>query len=136
MTGGCLCGAVRYEITVDPIFGGRCYCTDCRKGGSTGHSTVMATPAAGFQVTGEETAFTKPGDSGLPITRYFCSSCGTTTHSSPEAMKGVFFVRASTLDDPEQFMNGASIYVSRAPSWDTPPADQPAFPEMPPPPEH
>lgn len=135
MTGGCLCGAVRYAISAPPIFSGRCYCEDCRKSSSTGHSAVMAVPAAAFSVTGTETAFAKPGASGKTITRYFCPTCGSGTHSAPEVMEGVYFVRASTLDDPERFASGSSIYVSRAPSWDRPPAGEPSFPEMPPPPD-
>jgi hypothetical protein len=41
-------------------------------------------------------------------------------------------VKAGTLDDPEQFKPMASVYASRAPSWDRPPSDLPAFEEMPP----
>lgn len=132
MTGGCLCGAVRYEISADPLFSGRCYCDDCRKSSSTGHSAVMAIPEPGFKVTGKQTAYTKTADSGLPSTRYFCPTCGSGTHSSPKSTAGIVFVRASTLDDPEQFQGGASIYAARAPSWDQPPAAFPSFPEAPP----
>ncbi len=132
MTGGCLCGAVRYEISVDPVFSGRCYCEDCRKASSTGHSAVMAVPEAGLAVTGQQTGYTKIADSGLETTRYFCPTCGGGTHSAPKSTAGIVFVRASTLDDPEQFKGGASIYTSRAPSWDQPPAGFPSFPEAPP----
>ncbi len=135
MTGGCLCGAVRYAIAVEPLFGGRCYCEDCRKASSTGHSAVMAVPAVGFSITGEENSYAKPGGSGQTITRYFCPTCGSGTHSAPESLPGVYFVRASTLDNPEAFKPGMSIYAARAPSWDRPPAGFPTFDEAPPPPE-
>jgi hypothetical protein len=47
-------------------------------------------------------------------------------------MPGVMMITASSLDDPEQFVSQMSVYTSRAPSWDRPPADAPSFPEMPP----
>jgi hypothetical protein len=27
--GGCLCGAIRYEITAEPMMAGHCQCLDC-----------------------------------------------------------------------------------------------------------
>jgi hypothetical protein len=47
-------------------------------------------------------------------------------------MPGVMMITASSLDDPDKFVNQMSVYASRAPSWDRPPADAPSFPEMPP----
>jgi hypothetical protein len=133
MTGGCLCGAVRYEIIGDPLFSGRCYCEDCRKASGTGHSAVMAIAQPTFKVTGKLKGFAKVADSGQRSTRNFCPTCGSGIYTAPSAMAGVVFVKASTLDDPERFLGGASIYASRAPSWDQPPVGSPAFPEMPPP---
>ena len=49
--GGCLCGAVRYESAVDPVFSGHCYCTDCQKGTGCGHVTVVGVPEAALTVT-------------------------------------------------------------------------------------
>ena len=131
MTGGCLCGAVRYEANAAPLFGGNCYCTDCRKTTSS-HSAVVALPEAGVTFTGETRGYTKMGDSGKPVTRVFCPICGTALFSRGENNAGVIMLKAGTLDDVESFKPMASIYASRAPSWDRPPADVPAFPEMPP----
>ena len=133
ITGGCLCGAVRYEITAEPMFGGKCYCDDCRRSGGTGHVSVMAIPDAGFKVTGATTGYTSPGGSGQPITRRFCTTCGTPIHATSALMPDVAMVRASTLDDPETFQSQMSIFAARAPSWDKPPAGTLAFDEAPPP---
>jgi hypothetical protein len=133
MTGGCLCGAVRYEITVEPLFSGKCYCEDCRRGSAgAGHSNVMAIPAPGFKMTGETTGYATPAVSGKPISRHFCPVCGSGIYSAPESMAGVLMVRASTLDDPEAYKPQSAIFVSRAPSWDQPPEGLPTFAEMPP----
>lgn len=130
MKGGCLCGAVRYEVGAPMLFGGNCYCLDCRKTSSS-HSASMAVPIAAVNVAGEVREYSSLGGSGNPVTRVFCPVCGTGLFSKG-ARPGVMMVKAGTLDDPEQFKPMASIYVSCAPSWDQPPADLPAFEEMPP----
>jgi hypothetical protein len=133
LTGGCLCGAVRYEISADAIFTGNCYCEDCRKSGSSGHCSVVAVPDSGLSIEGRLTEFTKNGGSGQPITRRFCPICGSRVAASAVVMPGVTMVTASTLDEPESFVSQISVFASRAPSWDLPPESIPAFPEMPPP---
>lgn len=132
LTGGCLCGAVRYTVSSDFIFTGHCYCEDCRKGSSSGHNSVYAVPEQTVQITGKLTEYQKQGGSGQPITRRFCPVCGTKISTTASVMPGVLLMTASSLDDPETYKPQSSIFVSRAPSWDRPPADLPAFPEMPP----
>ena len=77
LTGGCLCGAVRYKVSGDQIFSGRCYCNDCRKTSGTGHSAVFAVPEQTVSITGKLTDYTKPGGSGQSFTRRFCPVCGS-----------------------------------------------------------
>jgi hypothetical protein len=130
MAGGCLCGAVRYEVNGPMLFGGFCHCIDCRKTTSS-HSASMAVAEASMSVTGKVSEYTRPGGSGNPVTRVFCPVCGSGVYSKG-ARPGVVMLKAGTLDDPEQFKPMATVYASRAPSWDAPRADIPAFPEMPP----
>jgi hypothetical protein len=132
LTGGCLCGAVRYTITGDTIFSGKCYCEDCRKTSGTGHGSVFAVPESAVTVTGKLTEYKKDGGSGQPITRRFCPVCGSKISATAAVMPGVMMITASTLDDPTKFVHQMSVYASRAPSWDQPPAGVPAFAEMPP----
>ena len=132
LTGGCLCGAVRYKVSGDLIFSGKCYCEDCRKTSSSGHGSVYAVPEPSVSMTGKLTEFKKAGGSGQPVTRRFCPVCGSRICTSLGVMPGVMLFTASSLDDPEKFVSQMSVYTSRAPSWDRPPADIPSFPEMPP----
>ena len=131
VTGKCLCGAISYEAAGEPVFGGNCYCGDCRRTSSS-HTAVVAFPESAVKVSGAVKEFTSNGDSGMPVTRGFCANCGTQMYSKAVSNAGLILVKAGTLDDPEVFKPMASVYASRAPSWDQPPADVPAFPEMPP----
>ena len=53
--GGCLCGAVTYEVAGDPIFVGHCACANCQKATGGGHSTVAAFPEPQVTTHGETT---------------------------------------------------------------------------------
>jgi hypothetical protein len=130
-TGRCLCGAVSYEVSGEPVFGGNCYCNDCRRA-SGSHVAVMAYPETALKLSGDAKEFASKGDSGMAIARGFCANCGSQLYSKTQAMPGMILLKAGTLDDPEHFKPGMSIYASRAPSWDQPPANLPQFPEMPP----
>lgn len=131
MTGGCLCGAVRYEVSAPMLFGGFCYCADCRKSSGSAYSASMAFPEAGVKLTGETRSFSCIGDSGNPVTRVFCPNCGSGIMSKG-ARAGVVIVRAGTLDEPDHFKPMASIYAVSAPAWDKPRDGLPVFERMPP----
>ena len=132
-TGGCLCGAVRYEGSGYPVIAGHCHCTDCRKASGTGHESHMGMMEDSFSVSGEVKFFDAPADSGKVVSRGFCPNCGSAIYSRNSGMPGMVFLRASSLDDPEVFQPKFTVYASRAASWDKPNPDLPAFDEMPPP---
>ena len=130
LTGTCLCGAVHYQVSAEPVFSGHCYCTDCQKETGGGHLTIAAVPDAAVTISGATSTFTKPGASGQANERTFCSRCGSTLFSRLQAMAGLTLLRAGTLDDPSQITPSSSIYTTRAQAWDQPPANIPGFPEM------
>lgn len=131
-TGGCLCGAVRYEGK--EIKGsGHCHCIDCRKTSGTGHGSHMIVPEAAFRVSGELRFYDAPADSGNVVSRGFCPTCGSAVYSRNGGMPGTVAVRASSLDDPEVFQPQLVVYTKRAASWDLMDPALPGFEAMPPP---
>lgn len=131
ITGGCLCGSVRYESRGEPQVVGHCHCVDCRKSSGTGHCTHMGVAKETFSVTGEVRAYDRPADSGNIVSRVFCPTCGGPVYSLNSAMTGMAFIRVSSLDDPEIATPQMIVYSSRAPSWDVMDPSLPSFPEMP-----
>lgn len=131
MSGGCLCGAALYEVSGEPIFVGSCYCCDCQKESGTGHTTVVVVSEAAAKVSGALKTYTKIGDSGKPVKRTFCPTCGTTLFGQSEAVPGTMAFRAGTLDDPKGLSLEMAIYVARAQPWDMPPAGLPAHQVLP-----
>ena len=129
--GGCLCGSVHYESTVDPVVVGHCHCVDCRKTSGTGHCTHIVIPKQAFTVTGEVKFYDRPADSGNVVSRGFCPTCGSAIYSTNSAMPDMVFPRASSLDDPEIAKPQMVVYASRAPSWDYVDPKLPSFATMP-----
>ena len=130
-SGGCLCGAVRYDASADPVFAGHCHCEDCRRASGTGHCSHLGLPEPALAVTGEVKFFDKPADSGNNISRGFCPTCGSAVFSRNSGMPGMVFIRASSLDDPEVFRPQMIVYTKRTPSWDRLDPSLPSFEGMP-----
>ena len=132
MQGGCLCGAVRYTVSADPIFSGVCHCTNCQKSTGSAFSVVLGVPSTGVSITGETKAYLGKGDSGQPTTKRFCPVCGSGLTSEASLMQGVTMVEVGTLDEPSAITPGMHIYCDSKLPWSHVPAELPAMPKMPP----
>lgn len=112
--GGCLCGAVRYSASADPVFLGLCHCRDCQKfsGGSFATIVSVSKPAVSLQET--LSTFTKPGDSGKPIRRRFCPTCGSSVLDEADALPNVVMFAGGTQDDPSWVQPRMQIYCDSA----------------------
>lgn len=135
ITGRCQCGAVHYAATGDVLIAGHCHCHACKKSTGSGHASVLFVPKEGFEVKGETTKYTSTGDSGNPISRHFCPTCGSRLFGEPRRMNDVIGIMVGTLDDPEIFVPNFQIYTKERASWDHLNCDAPEF-EGPPPPSN
>ena len=133
MTGGCLCGGVRYESVGEPGFALLCHCRDCQRQSGSAYAAGWRVPAAGFRVTrGKPRLFVKPADSGNEITRAFCADCGSTLFLRVSTRPDLVAIRVGTLDDPSGFRPEANIFVTSAQPWDHMDPDLPQYPTYPP----
>lgn len=132
LTGGCLCGAVRYQITADPLMAGHCHCLSCRSLSGAGHSTLAAFPAHAVEFTGEVKGYDWIADSGANVTSQFCPNCGSPLFGLNDRMEGLVAVRLGSLDDPDRVAPQMEIYTDRLLEWDRLADGLPAFPGMPP----
>ena len=114
--GGCLCGKVRYSADTEPVFVGVCHCTDCQRFTGSAFATVIGVPAPALNVTGELKTFTKPGDTGKPIHRRFCSECGSGIMDEADALSGIVMLNAGTLDDRSWGTLAFRFVANRTPS--------------------
>ncbi len=131
MKGSCLCGAVSYETNGEPIIVGHCHCVDCRKTSGTGHATHVAMQESMVKLKGALKSHVHPADSGNVVERFFCPTCAAAIHSKNSGKPGMVFLRASSLDDPDQVTPLMIVYASRAPKWDVMDKGLPSFAAMP-----
>jgi hypothetical protein len=131
-TGGCACGAIRFEIAADPLFQNDCQCRDCQRKSGTGHGSYLTFPRQGVTQTGEAKAWDITGDSGHVKTRAFCPTCGSPVYMTFSAMPEVFTVHAASLDDPGRYQPQAVTYAVRGHAWDFLDPALPKFEKMPP----
>jgi hypothetical protein len=117
--GRILCGKVRYAAEADPVFTAVCHCKNCQKQAGTSSSVVVAIPASAFSVTGPMKTFEDTGDSGKPVHRNFCPDCGSPITSVVDAMPGLTFIKAGTLDDPSWLKPTMEVYCDSAQPWIT-----------------
>ena len=117
ITGGCLCGAVRYSSTAAPIAARTCWCRLCQYIGA-GNATVNAIfPRDAVTIEGETKDAQGLADSGAHMHRRFCPECGVHLFSEAEERPNLIVVRAGTLDDPEIAKPSMTIWTKQAPKW-------------------
>jgi hypothetical protein len=132
--GGCLCGAVRYEIVGPSLFEAQCCCRDCQKATGTGHTTIIGVHGSQLALGGETPrAFTNTGESGGRVTRHFCANCGGRIYTSGDHPGQLVMVQAGSLDDPNAVTPTEVIYHADAVAWDAFKPGMAIFEKYPPP---
>ena len=131
-SGGCHCGAVRYEMTEEVAHHALCHCTDCRKA-SGAPATAWAMAAADqVTITGEPVTYAS-SEHGR---RMFCGACGTSLFYTNEVVfPGMIDVQSATLDDPDAIPLQAQIQTAERIGWMAHLGDLPAFERYPGPPD-
>ncbi len=117
-SGGCLCGAVRYEACPIENSAYYCHCRDCQIGSASAFTVAVFTKESDFRVlSGELTSYEKTVDSGRKLRRLFCASCGTPLCWTGEGFPDVVLVSLSSLDDPEAYQPVHEGWTNSAVSW-------------------
>jgi hypothetical protein len=129
LAGGCLCGAVRYEIDEPLVSAGYCHCTRCqRRTGTAAAASARVAPGALRVVAGEELIRCWQPEDGFP--KCFCSACGGALWSRHPDDPELLSVRLGTLDGDPGIRPSYRQYVAYAAAWEEIPDDGlPRFPE-------
>jgi hypothetical protein len=100
LTGGCSCGAIRYEITSFPLLLYTCNCTDCQTASGAAFALNMPVATKSFRfVTGEPKGWHHLSPSGAEVCSWFCGACGARLYGSRKSRPQSMNLRAGTLDD-------------------------------------
>ncbi len=130
-TGGCLCGAVRYEADGPPDYAGCCYCADCRKASGSGFIGFMSYPATRVKFTGETLRFASRSARGTQAVRNSCPVCGGLVFGGIVGQDILHTLYAGSLDDPSLFVPTIAIFNHDRPDWAPLPPGLTVFEAMP-----
>jgi hypothetical protein len=119
ITGGCACGAIRYQADAEPLMMLKCHCRDCQRITGGPYVPALIFPFSKFRVTrGAIQKYATEGQGGGHNMRGFCPTCGSRLTGAESEAKGIVGVVASSLDDPGIFQAQLEIFVSDAQPWD------------------
>ena len=129
LTGGCLCGKVRFEVTAPLVAAGYCHCTRCqRRTGSAAAISARITPGSLAVLSGEHLIRAyRPPDG---FAKEFCGECGGALWSRSQDDPEVVGVRMGAFDSDPGIRPSFRQYVAYAAPWEPIPDDGlPRFPE-------
>jgi hypothetical protein len=118
LTGGCLCGGVRWEITEPLVSAGYCHCTRCqRRTGTAAAASARIAPGSLRVVSGEDLVRSfDPGDGGY--LKAFCSGCGSALWSQNPEDPEVKAMRLGGFDGDPGIRPSDHAFVAYAACWE------------------
>ena len=130
LTGGCLCGGVRFELSEPPVGAAYCHCTRCqRRTGTAASPSARIVPGSLRITAGEELIRSYEPPSG-GFAKDFCSACGSALWSRDPEDSEVFGVRMGAFDTDPGVRPASRQFVAYAASWEPVPDDGlPRYPE-------
>ncbi len=117
ITGGCLCGALRYEAQRQPLAMGYCYCADCRKASGSGFIPFAMFSSAALNITGPIIAYASKAANGREAVRNSCAVCAGLVFGGPLGKTDSHTIYAGSADDPSWFKPTMAIFTRNAPAW-------------------
>src|SRR5256885_11035279 len=117
VTGGCLCGAVRYTAEGDAGSATVCHCRDCQKFTGSVFAALVMVPKEALTLSGSLKTFAGAGGSGKSILRHFCPECGSSIAEEPGTRPGMVILNVGTFDDPTVAKPGREIFRGDALPW-------------------
>jgi hypothetical protein len=122
LTGGCACGAVRFEVTAPFETAGYCHCKRCQRRSGALWALNAAVPAEGFTITeGADSVRTWAPPDGL--SKSFCGHCGGHLFAGDPAAGPVVGVRLGAVDDDPGIRPQWHQWADSAPAWEPLPDD-------------
>ena len=122
LSGGCGCGAVRFELTEPPVSAHYCHCTRCqRRTGTAASASARVEPKSFCILTGiEHMRAWRPADGWE---KWFCGECGSALFSKDPRDETLMSVRLGAFDSDPQIRPSMRQFVAYAAPWEAIPDD-------------
>ena len=128
--GKCYCGALRFEMNAEPVMQAQCHCRECQYFSGGGANYFMVIPEAGFKYTSGTPKYFTRSDLEAPVTREFCSDCGTHIATCRPNLPMVI-LKVGTLEAPSNaYTPQLAIFANDKQAFHVVPEGIPCFQEM------
>ena len=118
ITGGCLCGKIRYKVSQPLHSIITCHCKNCQKASGAGASHNALVPKSAVTITsGQPKLFADTAQSGSILKRYFCGDCGSPIYSQRANAPDMMVLKVGTLDVPGDMKLAMNIWTNSARPW-------------------
>lgn len=118
MEGGCMCGAIRYELREPYLSAYVCHCRACQYVSGGGPAYMLTSPTDKVTITrGHPRTFWSIAEDGTRVARHFCNECGTPLFGESAKEPAIMSIKVGSLDDPTLFTPAAHQWVSEAQPW-------------------
>src|SRR5689334_23742197 len=114
LTGGCLCGATRYEAGGKPFHLTNCHCSMCRRACGAPMVAWFSVPRTELEWLNAAPASYRSSDQAV---RSFCPRCGAQLTFASDAHPDEIDITTCSLDDPELLPPEDHTRVSSRLSW-------------------
>lgn len=114
-SGGCQCGAVRYEVSARPLQVYVCHCRECQRQSASAFGISVIVPAQTLRLTeGSPRIWSRPTDSGRTLECAFCPACGTRLWHQGRGAGKTVSIKGGSLDEPVDLREAVHIWTARA----------------------
>ena len=124
MTGGCLCGAIRYEVEGEPWQVAHCHCSMCRRHSGAAYLTYVAYRTNQVHFVGSPTGYRSSASS----VRTHCRECGSPLTFVFDPQPDMIWITVGSLDDPGAVRPTEHWYTDDKVGWVALHDDLPKFP--------
>ena len=112
--GGCLCSAIRFRISGEPIFSSICHCATCRR--------ASAAPTVGWLTFDRGQVEILSGNprtyrSSQSVVRQFCGTCGSQLSYESVERPATIDITTASLDNPNLFPPTLEVWLEHRVSW-------------------
>jgi hypothetical protein len=123
LSGGCLCGGVRFELTRPPSFAGYCHCTRCQRRTGAAASAQARSDGRAFRFVRGEQLVTVWQPRGGGFEKCFCRDCGGHLFSRHPDDHTVMSIRLGAFDGDPGLRPSYRAFVAYAAPWEPLPDD-------------
>jgi hypothetical protein len=113
--GGCLCSAIRFRVSGEPVFSSVCHCATCRRAGGAPTVAWLTFDRGQVEIlSGTPRAYR----SSQGVVRQFCGTCGSQLSYETVASPATIDITTASMDNPNLFPPTLEVWLEHRIPWE------------------